>query len=441
MKNLHILAIFLFAMSYHIEIEAQNFEKAKLDEYFQTLCDNNKFMGNVSIFHDSVEIYSISVGYADIETQIKNTEFSKNCVGSISKTFTAVMIFQAIDEGKLSLNETLNKYFPIVKNAERITIGHLLGHRSGIHSFTEDREFMQWTAKTREQMVEIIMAGGSDFEPDTSADYSNSGYVLLSYILEDIYGKSYADILRDNITRPLSLKNTYFGKNTIDINDNECNSYLYSDRWQVQTVTDPSITLGAGCIISTSKDLNEFADALFNGKLISTKSLSTMQNIREDFGGMGLFPAPYFSKQGYGHRGGIDGFNSMFIYMPKDKISYAITSNGLNYNFTEIHATVLNCIYGQQFDIPDFEKVNLKSKKIENYIGNYINNSLPIEVTVSRNSTSLLAQVTGQHVLPLEAMSEHVFRFTENDITIIFNSVNKTMILIKEDDIFYFEKK
>jgi len=437
MNNIRIVALLLLIANCNIVVQSQNFDK--LDHYFEKLNDNNKFMGNVSIFRDGIEIYSKSVGYADIDTQIPNTKFSKSCIGSISKTFTAVMVFQAIEAGKLSLSDNLGKYFPQIKNAEKITIAHLLGHRSGIHNYTDDGNIMEWSAKTRIQMLGIIAEGKSDFEPDATADYSNSNYVLLSYILEEAYGKSYAAILTDQIARPLSLGNTYFGKSTIDTDYNECNSYLYNDRWQIHTVTELSVTIGAGCIVSNPEDINKFADALFNGKLISASSLSTMLNVRDDYG-MGISSVPYFEKRGYGHRGGIDGFNSMFIYMPGERISYALTSNGLNFNFIEIHLAVLNCIYGNPFDIPNFDKISINPVVLDKYTGVYTSTQIPLEVAITKDNNSLLAQATGQPPLLLENDSENVFRFTENDIIIEFNAEKATMVLIKGEDVLYLKK-
>lgn len=440
MKNIRIITLLLLITIVNITIEAKHIEKIKLNQYLQVLSDNNKFMGNVSIFSNGIEIYSKSVGYADIDHKIPNSELSKTCVGSISKTFTAVMIFKNIEAGKLSLDETLDKYFPSIPNSEKITIGQLLAHRTGIHNFTNDWGFMQWSAKTRDEMIKIIADGGSDFEPDSTSDYSNSNYVLLSYILEEIFEKPYAKILANEITLPLSLQNTYFGKEAIDINNSECNSYKYSDKWEIQTVTNPFVTMGAGCIISTSKDLNIFVDALFNGKLISDKSLLDMLTIR-DGAGLGIYPASYFSKESYGHRGGIDGFNSMYIYLPEDNISYAITSNGLNYNFVEMHAVILNCIYGQEFDIPNFKKVKLKSNILKSYEGIYTNNHLSLEVTISEKNNSLFAQITGQPIISLEATSKHAFRFVDDDMTLIFNTRDKTIIFIQGEDVCYLKKE
>ena len=102
----------------------------------------------------------------------------------------------------------------------------MLRHRSGIHNFTNDKDYLTWNTqpKTEEKMLEIIAKGGSDFNPDSKAEYSNSNFVLLTYILEKTYGNSYSDLLQEYIAKPMGLSNTYvFGK--INPNNNESKSY------------------------------------------------------------------------------------------------------------------------------------------------------------------------------------------------------------------------
>lgn len=440
-KSIRISILFLVVFSCTIIVSAQNSDVDKLDQYFQTLGDNNKFMGSISVFKDGSKVYSKSVGYTDFDKQIVANETSKYRIGSISKTFTAVMIFQAIESGKISLNETIQKYFPSINNCEKITIAHLLSHRSGIHNFTADEGYLSWSIqyKNREQMIQIIADGGSDFVPDNKAQYSNSNYVLLSYILESVYGKSYADILAKQITEPLSLKNTYLGKSTISLDNNECNSYKYFDKWRVESVTNPSVTLGAGGIVSTSDDLNKFADALFKNKLVSANSLSTMQSMKDNYG-MGLFPIPFYSKHGYGHSGEIDGFHSMLIYFPEDRLSYAITSNGMNYTFNDIHLAVLSWAYEKPFDIPTFEVIKLNPEDLDKYTGVYSSSQLPLKITIMKTGNSLEGQGTGQPTFPLEPTSKHIFKFTQGGIVMEFNPVENTMILKQGGGVFYFKK-
>ncbi len=197
MKNFCIAALSLLLSVGSPTVSAQEIDAAKLDRYFETLADNDKFMGSVSVFRNGAEIYAKSVGFADIDKGVEAGGGTQYCIGSISKTFTAAMIFQAIEAGKLSLSTTIDGWFPAIGNANKITVGQLLSHRSGIHNFTADEQYLSWNTReqTRERMIERIVRGGNDFEPDAMTRYSNSNYVLLSYILDTVYGKPYAEIL------------------------------------------------------------------------------------------------------------------------------------------------------------------------------------------------------------------------------------------------------
>lgn len=137
--------------------------------------------------------------------------------GSVSKTITAVLILKAIEEGKINFTDKIKAFFPFIEDADQITISHLLNHHSGIHNFT-DGNFTDWHTqpKNRHDLVDSIAKGGSDFPPGTKALYSNSNYVLLSFILEDVYHQPYGEILTGKIIQPLHLKHFQFGDKMID---------------------------------------------------------------------------------------------------------------------------------------------------------------------------------------------------------------------------------
>ena len=293
---------------------AQTIDKVKLDSYFQALEASHKFMGSVAVSKDGKLLYTKSIGFKVVEDKIRPNEQTKYRIGSISKTFTAALLFKAIEENKTVLSQTIIKYFPTIKNADKITISHLLNHHSGIHNFTNDDDYLKWYTqkKSEEDLVKIISTIGSDFEPGSKGEYSNSNYVLLSYILQKLYNKPYAEILQEKIVRPLGLKDTYYGAK-IDIAKNESYSYKLTSDWVKEIETDMSIPVGAGAVVSTPSDLTRFSNALFNGKIISVESLKQMQTLQDGFG-MGLFQVPFNEKKGYGHTGGIDGFSSMFAY-------------------------------------------------------------------------------------------------------------------------------
>lgn len=420
---------------------AQAIDTEKLDAYFDALDKNNKFMGTVSVTQNGKTIYSNSIGFADVDSELKPNENSRYRIGSISKTFTAVMILQAMEQGKLNLDETLDNYFPIIKKADKITLRQMLYHRSGIHNFTADESYLTWNTKpkTQAQMLEIIKEGGSDFDPDSKMAYSNSTYVLLSYILEKVYNKPYADILKDNIVEPLHLTNTTIG-NKIDIKKGDCNSYKYFDKWRIESETEPSITMGAGGISSTTNDINKFVEALFDEKLISEKSLVQMKTLKDNCG-MGLFTIPFQSKMGFGHTGGIDGFSSIFMYFPDDKTTYSLTSNGSNYLNNNISIAVLSCVYGQPFETPNFDAIGVKTEDLDKYLGVYSCSQFPLKLSITKNGATLVAQGTGQPSFDLTATSENIFKFDQAGITLEFNSAESTMILKQGGGVFLMKRE
>ena len=427
MKKLQLFIFILIASNTF----AQSFNKSKLDSLFSILETKDKYMGSIAISENGKIIYTNSIGKDDIDNNKKSTNLSKYRIGSISKMFTSSMIFKAIEENKLSLNQTIDKYFPNIENAKTITISNLLNHRSGIQNFTSDEEYMKYNTlpQTENQMVAIISKGKSDFEPNIKAAYSNSNYVLLSYILEKTYNKKYSEILQAKITKPLKLQNTYFG-GTINIKNNETLSYDFDDKWIKETETDTSIPMGAGAIVSNPTDLCVFVESLFAGKIISIKSLDQMKTIQEKFG-MGIFQMPFYDKIGFGHTGGIDGFSSVLSYFPDDKLSVALTSNGHIYKNNDILIAALSCFYNKKFEIPTFKIIELKTEDLDKYLGEYSSSTFPLAITITKQDNKLFAQATGQSAFPLDATEKDKFEFALAGIKLEFNTTEKQMTIIQ----------
>lgn len=432
----------IFLVSFFVVCAAytQKMDTQKLDLYFKSLEESGKFMGSVAISENGKIIYTKSLGFSDVEAKTKANEDSKYRIGSISKTFTTVMVLKAVEEKKLDLNQTIGKFFPTIRNADKITIKQLLGHRSGIHNFTDDESYLSWLAeaKTEQEMVEIITQGGSDFTPGTKAAYSNSNFVLLSFILEKTFNKSYSEILKKLIADPVGLTNTYLG-GKINTKNNEVKSYRFSGSWQPETETDISIPLGAGGIVSTPKDLVKFSDALFGGKLLKKESLELMKTLKDGYG-LGLFMTPFFEKVGYGHTGGIDGFSSEFIHFENKNVSFALISNGSNYSNSAIMIAMYSAYFNKPYDIPVFTSYEVSPEDLDRYIGVYSSSDLPVKITVLKDGKILTAQATGQAAFPLEASAKDKFVFDQAGIVMEFNLSEKTMILKQGGGVFSFKK-
>ena len=415
----------LFVLTSH----AQKLNVAKLDSLFFILESKDKYMGSIAIAENGKIIYAKSIGKDDIETNKKSTENSKYRIGSISKMFTSTLIFKAIEEKKLTLNQTIERFFPNLENAKTITIGNLLNHKSGIHNFTSDEEYLKYNTqpKSESEMTAIIEKAKSDFAPNAKNEYSNSNYVLLSYILEKIYKKPYKSILEKNIIKPLGLKNTFFG-DKINLKNNEAYSYDFEDRWVKQTETDMSIPMGAGAIVANPTDLTIFIKSLFEGKIINQKSLELMNTFDDRFG-FGIFKVPFYDKTGFGHTGGIDGFTSMLSYIPEEKLAIALTSNGNIYSNNNIAIAALSNFFNKPFTIPDFKELVLKTEDLDQYVGEYSSDSFPLKIMITKENTTLIAQATGQSSFPLTATEKDKFEFEAAKIMLAFKPSENQMTL------------
>src|SRR5687767_7526409 len=138
-----IITLFATLLSFALSAStyAQTLDKAKLDQFFDRLIEKNKAMGTLTIAKDGKIVYTRSIGYSQINGNEKKplTAASRYRIASISKMYTAVMIFQLVEERKLKLTETLDKFFPQIANAQKITIAQILAHRSGIHDALLDK--------------------------------------------------------------------------------------------------------------------------------------------------------------------------------------------------------------------------------------------------------------------------------------------------------------
>ena len=327
----------------------------QLDAYFDAL--DGHFMGSIVVQQDGKTIYQRSLGWADVENQIPATAETQYRIGSISKTFTAVLVLKAAADGRLSLNDPIAKYFPDaqIPNAERITIDQLLQHRSGLVDIVNDKpyEYLTYftTPQTRQQILERVAAAGTNFEPGSEYRYCNTGYNLLGYILEDVWGKPFAEIVSEQIVNPLDLRHTRYSE-AINPQRGDARSYSLLDGWQVQPETDASVAIGAGALASTPADLAKFGNALV-GDIFGNNIFEQMKEVKDAYG-RGLVQFTYGDQIGYGHAGLIDGFGSKLVVF--DNVTVAFCSNGADYDANLIVPIVLDVLNGKKIDLPKFDK-------------------------------------------------------------------------------------
>jgi len=393
------------------------FAQQKLDAYFEHLSANRKFMGSVAIsFKDSI-IYTKSVGFADADSGKEINKDTKTRMGSITKTYTAVLVLKAVEEGRIKLDDKLSSFYPQVKNADKITIEQLLKHRSGIFNFTEIPGENQWeqTFHTEEEFIGFFVNEKSNFDPNTDYEYSNTNYALLGFILQKIYGKSFAAILEEKICRPLHLKNTYFSAET-DETKNEALSYNIQNKFIQNAKVNFSNHPASGGMVSTAIELNVFLSALFNGKLISEKSLELMLPTNKGEYGMGIEKLPFSSPEGFAHSGRIENYFSEYWYFPKEKLGIVTLSNAINIYTEDIQTTMLQFAYGNAPELPDFKRTNdLSEKEFEEIAGTYREKEKGYTVTISSDGQNAMFQnaTAGQMYFPIEYKGNNRFEYEE----------------------------
>ena len=426
-KNILCVAICLCS----IFTEAQTKKTETLDNLFNKFESENKAMGTISIFKNGKEIYQKNLGFSNVKTKTKPNKNTKFRIGSITKTFTATIILQQIDEGKLSLNTLLKEYFPKLPNANKITIEDLLRHRSGLTNITQSKDIMSWISKpqSRKQMMDRFIKNGTVFEPKEKSEYSNTNFAILSYISEDIDKKPFDKILNDRIIKPLNLKRTEFGK-AIAPNNNEALSYYFeNNKWNfIDLQTNMSAPMGAGAIVSTASEINTFYTKLFTGKMTSDSSLKSLMTI-EKGKGLGIMQFNFKGLEVYGHDGGIDGFQSYALYIPKKKTTISFTFNGFSMLMMPTVIAILDAYFENDPSLKKKVTYTLKSKDLDAYLGIYSGKTFPVKVTFTKKGNVLFAQAQGQPIFKLTATKKDYFIYDSMGIRFDFNLKKNTLEL------------
>ncbi len=393
---------------------AQTPDRAKLDQFFDRLAEKNKAMGSLVIAKDGKVVHARAIGYRQITAAERKpiTAETKFRIGSISKMFTAAMVLQLVDEKKLKLTDTLDKYFPRVPNARNITIAHLLSHRSGIHNIgglPEYRALRDKGATTPELLAMIEKAGPSDFEPGSKFVYTNDNYVLLGLLIEKLTGKTYQENLAKGITSKLGLTGTYAASGPADPAKNESFSYRMGRDWEQETEIHWSLFFGSGGIVSTPYDLVKFIAGLFDGRVISKQSLALMTAMKDAYG-FGMDVVQFGGKTYYGHTGGIQSSGAWLAYLPEEKLALAYTTNAKRHPVKDIVSGALDIYHNRPFQVPAFDTVDIAPEVLDRYTGVYSLAGTPAKFTILREGTALFVQYPDQSPIRLEATAENKFK-------------------------------
>jgi CubicO group peptidase (beta-lactamase class C family) len=349
---------------------------ARIERAIEARLESGQFMGSVLIARDGKALLSKGYGKASIADHIPNTPDTKFRLGSVTKQFTAASILLLEERGKLKVEDPISKYLPDAPPAWRsITFFYLLTHTSGIPNFTSfpDYPSTEGLAQTPEQVVARFKDKPLNFVPGTAWEYSNSGYVLLGYLIEKISGQTYASFVHDNLFAPLGMKDSGYDSSTEKIARHAVGYAPGPDGPVVASFIDMSIPFSAGALYSTTEDMLRWEQALFGGKVLKPSSFAKMTTPFKNGYAMGLSVRPR-SDGGkmIAHNGGIEGFNTEVEYLTADKLTIIVLANLNGPAAEEISADIRKVAYNEPGTLNSERKVAaIPAESLDRLAGTY----------------------------------------------------------------------
>jgi len=341
----------------------------KIDSLISAYNDYGLFHGTVLVAENGRIIFEKGYGPANREWNTLHAPDTKFRIASITKTFTAVLIMQLVETGKVDLNGKLTDYLPFYRKetGERVTIHHLLSHSSGIPDylgipgFWQNQILLQFS---RKEFVHRFCSGDLEFEPGFKYQYNNSGYYLLGLIIEEMTGKSFETALQKYILEPLGMKNTGMDNNRVVLK-NRATGYVKSgfDFLNVPYLNIDN-SYASGQMYSTVRDLYLFDQALYTDLLLSPQHRDKLfashyyyakgdYSIGYDWE-LGKLPLSECSEgAAYAqHMGGLNGFNTLFCRLIEDKHLIVLLGNLDSAPLKEMRQKIANILYDKSIDMP-----------------------------------------------------------------------------------------
>lgn len=363
MKTFKPLVLFVFLLMTTATAFAQPSAKA-IDALIKQYYDYGQFNGSILVADNGKIIYEKGFGMANMEWSIPNQPDTKFRIGSVTKQFTATLILQLVEEGKIKLDGKITDYLPDYRKdtGDKVTIHQLLNHTSGIPSYTGNPEFFPKYSRDAYAVPDFVKkfaSGDLEFEPGSKFSYNNSGYTLLGAIIEKVTGKSYETVLKEKILDPLGMTNTGYDHHATLLPKRASGYQKTSNGFINAAYLDMSLPYSAGSIYSTVEDLYKWDQSLYEDKILSAESKKLMFT-------------PGLSNYGYGvaisdkpigkteqktkiieHSGGINGFNSNFARAVDKHQTVIILDNvGFGQYQGKITNSIIAILNGQPPELP-----------------------------------------------------------------------------------------
>ncbi len=378
--------------------------KARLEQIANSYTPDNAFMGTVLVVEGDNVLLDKGYGMASLEWQVPNVPEAKFRLGSLTKQFTATLVLLLQQDGKLNINDPVSKYLPDSPPAwAKITLANLLGHTSGIPSFTGFKEFPTWSMSPHTQQEEIALFRDKplDFEPGSKFDYSNSNFIVLGVVIEKVSGKKYGDLLRERIFEPLGMKDSGLDSDELVL-PKRAEGYRPGAHG-IELARSESMTIpwSAGSIYSTTGDLLKWEHGLFGGKILNAESLKLMTTPGKGDYGLGVFIQNRDGVRIVSHGGGIEGFNTNLMFAPEKQIAVVVLSNVNGSAPGAMGDQLMDTVLGKPVVLANEHKaVPISKEEMAKFVGVY-DLAPTFSLTIAIAGDHLTGQGTGQPAIAM----------------------------------------
>lgn len=371
-------------------------------------------------------VYRKAFGMANLELNVPMQPDMVFRIGSITKQFTSIAILQLMEQGKLSLQDEITKYIPdYPTQAYKITIENLLTHTSGIEGYTDVPEFEKYIMEdlTPAEAINKFKNLPMNFAPGTKWSYSNSGFFLLGYIIEKVSGKSYREYIEENLFKPAGMTSSLYGSDKKIIKKR---AYGYEpDGDSVRNAGYISMLLpySAGAIMSTVGDLYKWNRALISYRLVKKETLDKawteykLQNGKGTNYGYGWFLRQLQGSPTIEHGGGINGYLTNSIYLPKEDVFVAVFSNSTGKSPDLVSQKMAAIAIGKPLN---YTEITVPDNVLDQYTGVYEDEN-GSQRMITREGNQLFSQRRGAAKNRIRPFATDKFFFDESFTTLTFN--------------------
>lgn len=387
-------------------------DPARMDAVVRDDVDKGEFMGAVLVARDGEILFDKGYGSANLEWKIANDGDTKFRLGSVTKQFTGVAILLLQERGKLTLDAPVKTYLPDAPAAwDKITVRHLLTHSSGIPNFTSFPDYgsTKTLPATHATLIARFRDKPLDFAPGEKFSYSNSGYVLLSAMIEKLSGQSYAEFVAANLFKPLGMADTGYDSHAM-ILPRRAAGYAPAKDGPVNTdYISMTIPQGAGALYSTTRDLLKWQRGLYGGKLLKPASLATFRTPYKSGYALGVGVQSADGVTTIEHGGGIEGFNTSLAYDPDRKITVVVLGNLNGPSPGKLSKSLMTLARGGAVVLPSERKTaTVAPDQLAQYEGVY-ELAPTFAITMRVKDGKLMTQATGQQEFELFPESKDRF--------------------------------